>query len=377
MRYALITSHAASLINFRGHLIKKIISEGHEVFALACDFDESTRIKIRSLGALPIDCDLNRTGLNPFVDLLATFRLVVLLRKLNLDTILTYAIKPVIFGGISAFLANIPIRVAMIEGLGFAYTNDGKEFSLKKNVLKFIVNNLYKISLKFQNKVIFLNQDDIDEFILMKLVSPSKVIKLGGIGVDLKEWKQKKTFKHPITFTIVARLLKEKGILEFIEAARTVKEKYPKTNFLVLGETDLNPSSLSRDLIQEWVNQGLIEWPGQVDVKKWHRKTSVFVLPSYREGVPRSTQEALAMGLPVITTNVPGCRDTVLDGINGFLVEPRNSKSLADAMIMFIKSPDLIKIMGHESRSIAVKNFDVTKASTIIYTVMQGKFVRK
>ncbi len=371
MRYAILTSHAISLINFRGHLIKKIISEGHEVFAFASDFDEATKDEIRSLGAVPVDCDLNRTGLNPFIDFRATFLLVRLLRKLNLDAILTYSIKPVIFGGFAAFLANIPVRVAMIEGLGFAYTDDGESFPFKKNILKFITNNLYKFSLKFQDKVIFLNQDDIDEFKLMNLVSPSKVIKLGGIGVDLNEWKQKKSFKHSMTFTIVARLLREKGVLEFIEAARIVKENYPDTNFLVLGDIDLNPSSLSRDQILEWVNQGIIEWPGQVDVRKWHSRTSVFVLPSYREGVPRSAQEAMANGLPVITTNVPGCRDTVIDGVNGFLVEPRDVKSLADAMTKFIKNPDLIKIMGNESRRIAVKNFDIRRANAIIYASMQ------
>ncbi len=372
MRYGLLTSNAFTLVNFRAHLIKKIVSEGGEVFAIASDFDDITRAAISSLGAVPVDCHLSRTGINPFADLLSTMQLTILLRKLKLDSVLSYSIKPVIFGGFAAFLANIPIKVAMVEGLGFAYTDNGNGFSFNKSVLKFLTNILYKISLKLQDKVIFLNQDDIDDFLKMNLVSPAKVIKLGGIGVDLKEWSQQEVLKDPITFTIVARLLREKGLLEFVEAARLIKDEHPQVRFLILGDVDLNPSSLSRDEVLDWVNEGIVDWPGQVDVKSWLRKSSVFVLPSYREGVPRSAQEAMAMGLPVITTDVPGCRDTVTDGLNGFLVEVRNSNALADAMVKFIKNPLLIDRMGMESRRIASQKFDVYKASNIIFDVLRN-----
>lgn len=372
MRYALLSSNAFTLVNFRAHLIKKIVSEGGQVFAIASDFDEITRAAILSLGAVPIDCHLSRTGINPFADILSTMHLTILLRKLKLDSVLSYSIKPVIFGGFASFLANIPIKIAMIEGLGFAYTDNGNGFSFNKSLLKFLTNILYKISLKLQDKVIFLNQDDIDDFLKMNLVSPAKVIKLGAIGVDLNEWSQDEIFKDPLTFTIVARLLKEKGLIEFVEAARLIKNKHPQVRFLILGDIDLNPSSLSRDEVLEWVNQGIVDWPGQVEVKCWLRKSSVFVLPSYREGVPRSTQEAMAMGLPVITTDVPGCRDTVVDGLNGFLVEVRNSKALAEAMIEFIKNPGLIDKMGLESRRIASQKFDVNKASNVIFDVLRN-----
>lgn len=372
MRYALLTSHAGTLVNFRGHLIRKIVSEGGEVFAIASDFDEVTRNAVLSLGAMPVDYYINRTGMNPFVDLLNTLRLAILLRKLKLDSMLAYSIKPVIFGGFAAFLARVPVKVAMIEGLGFAYTMSGETVPFRKVVLKFLTNVLYKISLMLQNRVIFLNQDDIDEFVKMELVSQDKVIKLGGIGVDLNEWPQKKVFNQPITFTIVARLLKEKGVVEFVEAARIVKKIYPNVKFLILGDVDLNPSSLSRDQVLAWVNQGLVDWPGQVDVREWLRKSSVFVLPSYREGVPRSTQEAMAMGLPIITTDVPGCRDTVIDGVNGFLIEVRDSKALANAMINFVENPSLIKKMGEKSRRIATQKFDIHKANDVILSVMRS-----
>ena len=371
MRYALLTSNAMTLVNFRGHLIKKILSEGGEVFAIASDFDEATRLMILSLGAVPVNCYFNRTGMNPFVDFFSTLRLTILLRSLKLDSILTYSIKPVIFGGFAAFLARIPVRVAMVEGLGFAYTENGAGFSFKKVALKFLTNILYKISLRFQDKVIFLNQDDINEFLKLRLVTQSKVIKLGAIGVDLNEWVQQKVFTHPITFTIVARLLREKGVFEFIEAAKIIKKDYPEVRFLILGDVDLNPSSLSRSQVLEWVNEGIVDWPGHVEVREWLCKTSVFVLPSYREGFPRSTQEAMAMGLAVITTDVPGCRDTVIDGLNGFLVEVRNSKALADAMIKLIKDPSLIEFMGEQSRLIATQRFDVNKANATIFKAIR------
>lgn len=371
MRYALLTSNAMTLVNFRGHLIKKIVSEGGQVFAIASDFDEATRQMILSLGAVPVDCYFNRIGMNPFVDFFSTLRLTILLRSLKLDSILTYSIKPVIFGGFAAFLAGIPVRVAMIEGLGFAYTDNGAGFSFKKVALKFLTNILYKVSLRLQDKVIFLNQDDINEFLKLRLVTQSKVIKLGAIGVDLNEWVQHKVFKYPITFTIVARLLREKGVFEFIEAAKIIKKDYPEVRFLILGDVDLNPSSLSRSQVLEWVNEGIVDWPGHVDVREWLCKTSVFVLPSYREGFPRSAQEAMAMGLAVITTDVPGCRDTVIDGLNGFLVEVRNSKALADAMIKLIKDPSLIEFMGKQSRLIATQRFDVNKANATIFKAIR------
>lgn len=372
MRYGLLTSHAATLVNFRGHLIRKIVNEGGEVFAIASDFNEVTRNAVMSLGAVPVDCYLNRASMNPFLDLFNTFHLTILLKKLNLNSMLAYSIKPVIFGGFAAFFARVPVKVAMIEGLGFAYTVDGGILPFRKVAIKLLTNVLYKISLKAQNRVIFLNQDDIDEFVKMKLVSRDKTIKLGGIGVDLKEWPQKKVFKQPMTFTIVARLLKEKGLVEFVEAAKIVKENYPYVKFLILGDVDLNPSSLSRNQVLDWVNQGLVEWFGHGDVKEWLQKSSVFVLPSYREGLPRSTQEAMATGLPIITTDVPGCRDTVIDGVNGFLIDVRDSKALANAMINFIKNPSLISKMGEESRRIATQKFDVFKANDVIIRAMRS-----
>lgn len=174
-----------------------------------------------------------------------------------------------------------------------------------------------------------------------------------------------------MTFLLAARLLREKGIMEYAEAARIIKQKYPGTRFILLGSLDSNPGSLSMGEVKQWVSEGIIEWPGHVqDMSRWMAQASVYVLPSYREGVPRSTQEAMAMARPVITTDAPGCRETVIDGKNGFLVPVRDAKALADSMERFILQPELIERMGKASRLIAEERFDVHKVNQVILREM-------
>lgn len=371
MRFALITSQAFSLSNFRGPLISTLVAQGIEVLAIAPDYDESTRAAVRAFGAVPIDCSFSRAGVNPFRDGLDTIRLAVVLRRLQPEVTLGYFIKPVIFGTLAAWLAGVPRRVAMIEGLGYVFTDSGKRELLLKKLLRSLVSRLYRFALAKANKVIFLNGDDIKEFVLADLVQKNKVINLGGIGVDLDDWKFTKPFNKPITFLLVARLLREKGILEYVEAARLVKARYPEVRFVLLGGLDLNPGSFDHSEVQGWTTEGLLEWPGHVEVKPWLRKASVFVLPSYREGVPRSTQEAMAMGRAVITTDAPGCRDTVDEGVNGLLVPVRDVPALANAMMRFVETPALIERMGRESRRLAEERFDVCKINARLLKILE------
>ncbi|MCS7241048.1 MAG: glycosyltransferase family 4 protein, partial [Candidatus Bipolaricaulota bacterium] len=168
----------------------------------------------------------------------------------------------------------------------------------------------------------------------------------------------------PPTFTLIARLLREKGVREFAEAARRVKEEYPQARFLLIGPLDTNPGAIREEEVRGWVKDGILEWvPWTEDVRPYLAQTSVYVLPSYREGVPRSTQEAMAMARPVITTDVPGCRETVVNGVNGFLVPPRNPQALIQAMKRFLQEPKLVVRMGLESRRLAEDRFDARKAS--------------
>jgi len=369
---AIISSQAYSLINFRGALIRDLVDSGVQVFALAPDIDDEMWLALEKIGAKPEQIALSRAGFNPVKDLWDTLSLIKQIKRLRPDVTLTYLIKPVIYGTVAAYFAGVPRRIALIEGLGYVYTASDRQLTWRKIALRYVVSFLYKISLTLADRVIFLNQDDIREFLGARLVAPSKVIHVDGVGVDLNYWEEKPPCLVPITFVMVARILREKGVLEFVEAARTVKAKYPALKFVLLGDVDLNPSSLAQAEVQAWVDEGVVEWPGHVDVKPWLTKSSVFLLPSYREGLPRSTQEAMAVGRAVITTNVPGCRDTVIDGVNGYLIDAKSSSQLADAMTKFIECPSKIVEMGRESRKIAVSRFDVRRINTQIIEILLG-----
>lgn len=371
MRFVLISSQAFSLVNFRGALIAHLVAKENEVFAIAPDFDEQTRTAVLALGATPIDCSFNRTGMNPFSDGVSTLKLAFLLRRLKPDATLGYFIKPVIFGTLAAWLAGVPKRVAMIEGLGYVFTSSGEREPLRRRVLRSLVSILYRFALARAHSVIFLNGDDIREFVSAGVVQESKVVSLGGIGVDLDAWAWAAPVTQPVTFLLVARLLREKGIVEYAEAARIIKAHHPDVRFMLLGALDPNPGSLALAEVQAWVAQGLLEWPGHVDVKPWLAQASVYVLPSYREGVPRSTQEAMAMGRAVITTNAPGCRETVDDGVNGLLVPVRDVPALVAAMLRFIQNPELIASMGLESRRLAQERFDVVKVNAHLMSILE------
>ncbi len=366
LRIVIIGNQAFSLINFRGSLIRAMVEKKYEVVALAPDYNNKTKNQIKALGAVPMDYYLSRTGLNPFQDVYTFLQLFFLLRKLKPDMVLSYAVKPVIYGILAAWLARVPRRFALIEGLGYSFTHIGKKKNLKKKIIHQIVYILYRFSLPCATKVFFLNKDDLLEFISLGVINSQKAYLLGPIGVDIQDFYFTPFVKKPVTFLLVARLLREKGIYEFVEAARRIKSKYPNTRFLVVGGLDPNPGSIKREEVESWVKEGVIEWPGHVeDVRPWISQASVFVLPSfYREGVPRSIQEAMAMGRPVITTDVPGCRETVIDGINGFLVPAQDVKALVQTMERFIQKPELIEKMGKESRRIAEERFDVHKINT-------------
>lgn len=370
-RLALITSQAFSLGNFRGPLIRDLVRAGIEVYALAPDYDSAQRAMVRGLGAVPVDFSLSRTGMNPLRDGLDMLRLAILLRRLRVDMSLGYFIKPVIYGTLAAWLAGVPHHFALIAGLGFVFTPSSARLSRKRRMLRKGVEGLYRLALRRVERVIFQNDSDLAEFVEGGLVAAEKAVVICGTGVDLAEWPSVRPVVEPVTFLLAARLLREKGIVEYAKAARRVKARYPQARFILLGGLDPNPGGLSRAEVQAWVAEGLLEWPGHVEVKPWLAQASVYVLPSYyREGVPRSTQEALAMGRPVITTDAPGCRETVVEGENGFLVPVRDVDTLAERMIRFIEEPALIETMGRAARRLAEERFDVRRINARILEIL-------
>lgn len=358
----IFTTYAFSLTQFRANLIKELILRSHRVHAIAPDITPEIEEELTKLGAICHSTSFERTGTNIIKDLKASMHIYFLLKRIKPDCLLAYNIKPIIYGTVCGFFAGVNHRVAMIEGLGSVFADHDNNFSFKKWLKSFVVSMMYKVSLFMANKAVFLNQDDLKYFNDKSIISSTKATLLGGIGVNLNEWVAKTPTQDPITFIMTARLLIEKGVEDYAAAARIVKAKYPKTRFILLGGLDLNPTSLKVEEVNKWVDEGIIEWPGHVPVLDWLNLASVFVLPSYyREGVPRSSQEALAIGLPIITTNSVGCKETVIDGVNGYLVPIKNARILSEKMMQFIDNPHLIKEMGKESRELAELNFSEEK----------------
>jgi len=372
MKVTIITSYAKSAVNFRGPLIRCLVGNHCTVEILAPDHSFETRADLSALGASSISFSMNRTGRSLFQDLLSCQSLYSILIKTKPDVVFTYFIKPNIWGGLAAAAARVPWRVSLVEGLGSIFTKDEhSRQSPGKFILSWLVLRLYQVSFFFANKIVFLNSDDLHELSDSCRIPLAKTFLLGGIGVDLSDWRMTPPFVSPITFTMASRLLREKGVFEFLEAAKLVKARFFDVKFLLLGGLDDNPGSIMLNDLKPWIDLNIVDYPGHVDLREWLSITSVFVLPSYyREGVPRSTQEAMAMGRPIITTNVPGCRETVKNRVNGYLVSPRDSSALARAMINFIEKPDLIKSMGIASRVMAEDLFDVHKANSKLLKVM-------
>ena len=362
------------MINFRKEFIEMLVSNGHEVYCLVSDYDRKSREKISSFGAIPLDYTLNAKGLNPFKDAIATFDLIRLFRQHRTDVVFSFFVKPVIFATIAAKIARVPRIVGMIEGLGGAFTVHKSGQTKKAKIIKAIQIFLYKISLPLLDELIFLNNDDKKELIDTYNINAKGVNILGGIGVDLEKFSYSKVTSDPISFIFIGRLLTEKGIFEYLEAAKMVKDKYKDVNFYILGGfEENNPFGLKKEELRSYLNDEIVIFPGYVNnIKDWIANSSVFVLPSYREGVPRSTQEAMAIGRAVITTDTVGCRETVKDGVNGFLVPPYNSDVLAQKMMYFIKNPEMVIQMGIESRKIAEEKFDINKQNKKLINIVVG-----
>lgn len=373
MKIILIGTVASSFLGFRSDLIKEIVARGHYVYAFTSEYNRDELKKIENLGAIPVTYKLSRGGLNPISDIKATHSLAKKIRSIAPDLVFSYFSKPVIFGTLAAKLAKVPKVIGMLEGLGYTFTEQPQGMSKRTQIIKRFQVLLYKIALPQLDEIIFLNPDDPNDLLTVNDIKVKGSSVLGGIGLNLKEYSYSDQYPVNITFIFIARLLAEKGIHDYISAARIVKSKYPKTKFIVLGTIDKEAlGALTEKELERLVEENIVEYPGHVsNVSEWIAQSSVFVLPSYyREGVPRSTQEAMAIGRPIITTDVPGCRETVIDGLNGFLVEKWNPQALSEKMIYFIDHPNQIKIMGYESYKLAQEKFDADKVNQRLLKLM-------
>jgi len=353
----LVSRCAWTLYNFRLGLMRELVKNGNTVIGGGAAGD-GFEPKIEALGVkfngLPVD----KKGINPRADVKLFWALYRWYKAQQPDIIHHFTIKPVIYGSIAARMAKIPRIINTVTGLGYVFTDE------KITWLRRLVVGLYRISLNCADFTFFQNQDDYGFFLSRGLVKKSGTALLPGSGVDCEHFSPvsgpNPLEKSQPTFLMVSRLLKDKGVYEFVAAARLVKEHYPKARFQLLGRRDVrNPNVVPENDLKSWENQGLVSWSGEVsDVRPMMAKSDVVVLPSYREGIPRALLEAAAMAKPIITTDAVGCREVVDDGINGLLVPVKDAPALAGAMERMINDPEMRKRMGKAGRKKVEREFD-------------------
>lgn len=355
-----VGSFAPSLIRFRGPLIEAIVAKGHSVIAAAPGIDATIAEELRGVGASAREIPLRNVSLSPFAMLKSLRAMRRLIRDERPDVIIAYTIKPVIVAAVAGTAERVPSLVSLITGAGYAFTG-GRE--LKRIVSRMAASWLYRVALKRSHVIVFQNPDDEALFRRLRLVQRDReTVIVNGSGVDIEHFSPAPLPEGP-SFLMIARLLKDKGIREFAEAAKRLKTLHPDVPISLVGDFDPSPDSLGREELAQLVASG-IDYKGHLDdVRPAIAECSVYVLPSYREGTPRSVLEAMAMGRAIVTTDAPGCRETVREGENGFLVRPRDADSLLEGMKRFIDDPGLATVMGAASRRMAEAKYDVRKVN--------------
>ena len=366
-----IVADGSSLINFRLPLIKKLLSRGHKV-SVASPANKFSNISQRELKDLGVDISifkLSRTGLNFFKDCKSILQIYKIIKKYKPNIIISYMVKPVIYTGLVLKLFKKISYYPLITGIGYGLY---EKKSIKQKMFKYLIVRLYKEGLKKAKKIIFQNKDDRSLFIDLKIITNKNLPEIvNGSGVDLKIYPFSILPKKPI-FLMVSRLLVDKGVRDYIAAAKIVSSQFPNVIFQLAGNLDENPSSISFKELQLWIDEGDIEYLGEIkSVQSILKSCKYFVLPSYREGTPRSTLEALSTGRPIITTDVPGCRETVIHEKNGLLVPFNNPVALSKAMIRLLKEKEKnIKKMAKESFLIAKSKYEINKVNKSMMDIM-------
>jgi len=347
---------AEAFYKSRGELITEFVKMGYEVVLAA---PEAQDFLAREFPGMPVkyyQISLARTGLNPWQDLLLLRQLREIMRLEKPQ--LTYAFggaKAAIYTSLAAAREKVPGNFCMINGLGSIFRGSG----FRNNLVGGVMNRLFKYSLAKTNGVLFQNADDLNDFASRGLVDQAKCVIVNGSGVNLDRFIPS-PLPAGVVFLFVGRLLRDKGVYELVEAARSVKSCHPEAEFWIVGGYDTNPTAVKESEVAAWSEAGLIKYFGrQDDVLPFYQGASVFVLPSYHEGTPRTCLEAMAVGRPVITTDAPGCRETVIPGETGFLVPVRDSGALAEKIIYFIDNPQAIAVMGGRALEFVAKKYEV------------------
>lgn len=366
MKILVFSSLAFSLVNFRGALLSRLREEGHDVLAVAPDDDSAVATWLGERGIGFTTVSMNRTGMRPLQDLKTLWGYVRLIAREKPDLILAYTQKPIIYGGIAARLTgNVPF-FALMSGLGYLFSPDGAKPGLARTIFL----RLYREGVRKARKIFVFNKDDHADMLAAGIVSKRHiVVQVPGSGVDTGHFPSQPLPEGAPHFLMVGRLMRDKGVYEYLEAARRVGGEFPDARFSILGRAEtFNPTGIAeKDIAGLQQDYPVAFLPETTDVRPYLARSSVFVLPSYyREGLPRTILEAMATGRAVITTDMPGCRDPIEDGRNGIIVPPRDVDALTAAMRSFIINPRQAAEMGRHSRAVAERVYDVTRVNAML-----------
>lgn len=367
MKIVILSSHTSSLYWFRVEMMKEFVRRGHSVVALGPESEENWKNRFKVDGIEYRQLFVERNGINPFSDLRTYRELRRFIKKEKPDKVFAYQAKTIIYGSLAAKASGITEIYLLIAGLGSIFRGEGFTNELVKSILKIE----YYLACKASKKVFFQNNDDKNVFINYGLIKEEKVVIINGSGVNLEKFKPEPLPETP-AFLFIGRLIKDKGILEYLKACKRIKTEYPLVRCLLVGPYDSNPSALKPYELQPYIDEGFIEYFGeQNDVRPFIKQCSTYVLPSYHEGTPKTILEAMAVGRSIITSDAPGCRETVTNGYNGYLVPIKDIDGLVEKMRILIEDQAKNKIMAERSLKLVREKYDVNFVNKAIMKAME------
>lgn len=365
MKIAVITHKTKNLARTRKKLLQSFLAKNNEVIAI-CPESECID-ELEEMGVKTVVINSKRISTNLIDNIKYFFGIVKTLKKEKPDILFNYTIKPNIIGSIAGKIAGVPKIYSMVTGMGYIYSSQ----KLRVKIIRIFCNLGYKLAFKVNTRVIFQNKEDREEFIERKFIDSSKGFVVDGSGVDLERFEFTKLPKE-FNFLMIARTLGVKGVEEFCKSAEIVKEKHPEVSFTYVGEVEKNYRGVNPKVIEEYKKRNIVNFEGHKEsVVPYLKKCKVFVLPSYlKEGIPRTLLEALAVGRPIITTDVRGCREVIKDGKNGVLVRPKDVEDLVEKMEYMIENQDKLEAMGQASNEYAKERFDINKINKKMLEIM-------